>query len=120
MNAGLALGLHEMDDGARNCTFDNRHGALTLLVLGLEVLNCYFTATNRTNCVGWDNELMNLTKKDGKGTYLIAADKINRVVACQWVDSKVVNVITTLNLSSVGKVFRRVGAIRKEVDCSNN
>jgi len=117
MNAGLSLGLHKLDDGARHCTFDNRYGAPELLVLALEVLNCYCTATNRSNRVGWDKQLMTLAKKDGKGTYLLTADKINRVLATQWVDSKVVNVISTLNYSSVGKVFRRVGAIRKEVDC---
>jgi Transposase IS4 len=116
MNA-IMRGIGEEPRGARHLALDNRYQCPELVALLLTKCNVYSTGTVRKNRKGWDKELMNLTPKCHRGTHKLAADKINRVLAAQWVDSKVVNVISSYCDTSIGTVFRRVGQTRKEVPC---
>jgi Transposase IS4 len=60
---------------------------------------------------------MCLEKKQSRGTSKLSADKQNRVLAMQWVDSKVVNMVTTYCDTSLGSVKRFVGPIRMTIPC---
>jgi Transposase IS4 len=79
--------------------------------------NVYSTGTVRKNRKGWNKDLMNLTPKDGRGKFKLCADKINHILALQWVDSKVVNVVSSYCDTGVGAVHHRVGSQRPDVPC---
>jgi Transposase IS4 len=61
--------------------------------------------------------LMTLDKKDGRGKYKFIVDKHNKVLCCQWVDSKVVNVISSILSFEVAEVHRQVGSTKKKYTC---
>ena len=52
-----------------------------------------------------------------RGTYMLAADATNKVLYVQWLDSKVVGLVTTLNTTKIGTVKRQVGKDSKEITC---
>ena len=62
---------------------------------------------------------MNLKKttRTPRGSYKLAADLGNKILYVQWLDSKVVGVVTTLYPSSIGSVKRQVGAEAKDIPC---
>ena len=62
---------------------------------------------------------MTLTKTTTtkQGIYLLAADKVNKILYVQWLDSKVVGLVTTLNTTAIGMVKRQIGAKAKEITC---
>jgi Transposase IS4 len=62
---------------------------------------------------------MNLNKKDGRGKYKITAsvDKDNKVMCAQWVDSKVVNCVSSILLAEVEEVHRQVGSKKMVFPC---
>jgi hypothetical protein len=116
MNA-VMRGIGVEPRGARHLALDNRYQCPELAALLLTKCNVYSNGTVRKNRKGWDKKLMNLTPKSDRGTCKLSADKINRVLAAQWVDSKVVNVVSSYCDTSIGTVFPRVGQSRKEVPC---
>ncbi len=61
--------------------------------------------------------MMNLEKKDGRGTYQFAVDSKNKVLCCQWVDSQVVNVVSSMLSTEMAKVKRRVDSRKEEFPC---
>ncbi|CAB9517121.1 unknown protein [Seminavis robusta] len=103
--------------GARHLALDNRYQCPELAVLLLTKCNIYSTGTCRRRRVGWDKVIMDLEKSDGRGTYKISADKQNRLLEMQWVDNKVVSMVTSRNDTTIGKVKRQIGSIKKTLDC---
>lgn len=116
MNAVLsAFGVEER--GARHLALDNRYQCPELAALLITKCNVYSTGTCRRNRKGWNRDLFNLTKNQNRGSYKMAADKLNRVICMQWVDSKVVNLVTSLSDTSVEEVKRQVGTINRNIPC---
>ncbi|CAB9525639.1 unknown protein [Seminavis robusta] len=105
--------------GARHLALDNRYQCPELAVLLLTKCNIYSTGTCRRRRIGWDRKVMDLEKKDGRGMYKLAVDKQNRLLEMQWVDNKVVSMVTSRNDTTIGKVKRQVGSIKKTLDCPN-
>ncbi|CAB9517269.1 unknown protein [Seminavis robusta] len=103
--------------GARHLALDNRYQCPQLAVLLLTKCNIYSTGTCRRRRVGWDKDIMDLEKSDGRGSYKISVDKQNRLLEMQWVDNKVVSMVTSRNDTSIGKVKRQIGSIKKTLDC---
>jgi Transposase IS4 len=61
--------------------------------------------------IALDNkEMMDLTHKMPRGTYKILIDKNNSVLCCQWVDSRVVNVVSSILTNEIASVKRQVGS----------
>jgi Transposase IS4 len=119
MNAVLKCQLHLETDGARHLALDNRYQCAQLAVGLRERANILSTGTVRSNRKGWDRQQMNLKKTDERGSSIVLVDEVNKLVAAQWVDSKVVNCISTINDTSIGKVSRQRGSVRAEFDCPN-
>jgi Transposase IS4 len=103
--------------GARHLALDNRYQCPELAAMLLAKCNMYSTGTVRRNRKGWDKSIMNIGERSARGTYKLCADKINRVLALQWADSKVVNVVTSYCDTAIGTVERRMGQDRKKVPC---
>lgn len=121
LNACLQLGLQNEVDGMHHITLDNRYHCNQLAVGLRERAKCHSTGTVRSNRKGWNKDLMNLKKnKDTpRGKYIMLADDVNRLLAVQWIDSRVVNFVTTLNNTGVGKVTRQVGSNKLVIPCPN-
>jgi hypothetical protein len=63
------------------------------------------TETCCANRKGWDKKEMNLTKKDDNHrAYKFMVDTDNNVLCCQWVDSKVVNCVSSIMTTEIAKV----------------
>ena len=119
-NACCQLGLHKKDDCGgrmRHVAMDNRHQCPQLAVMLREHCNVCTTGTTRSNRKGWPKEELNLTKKMDRGTTKMMHDKGNKVTVAQWVDSKAVNVCSTLNTCDVSTARRQIGSERKEFPC---
>ena len=80
-------------------------------------MSCGTTIHNRN---GWDNEVFNVTLKAERGHLLCKYDPINDLLYMQWKDNKVVNLISTLSISGVTTVERRIGAEKKMIKCKKN
>jgi Transposase IS4 len=93
VNAVLATNMHREVHGARHISLDNRYQCPELALLLRQKFKILSTGTCRKNRKGWDRTVMNLEKKQQRGTYKFSIDKDNKVLCCQWVDSKVVNVV---------------------------
>ena len=82
-----------------------------------ERCNILSTGTVRSNRKGWDRDQMDLKKSNVRGTSKTLIDDANRLVATQWVDSKVVNCISTLPDLGVENVTRRRGSTATSIPC---
>ncbi|CAB9512517.1 unknown protein [Seminavis robusta] len=103
--------------GARHIAMDNRYMCPELAVLLLTKCGCYSTGTCRRRRKGFPSDLLDLDKKDARGEYKIVADKVNRLLMMQWVDSKVVTMVSSMNDTTVGTVKRQVGPLARQLDC---
>jgi hypothetical protein len=122
LNSAIALGLHhKKNHGARYVSLDNRYQCPELAYTLREKFQVLSTGTCRQNCKGWNRDLFDLKKTDGRGTFMRAYDKNNHVAEIQWVDSRVVNFVTTdtNNNWSIGEVKRQVGSKKMVVKCPN-
>ena len=117
LNAVLQTKMHECVDGARHITMDNRYQCPQLAGLLLKRYDIYSTGTSRLGRVGWDKLIFNLKKSMAKGTMKIAIDKANGVLCLQWVDSKVVQCVTTKVNTRVGSVGRQQGTKKEPIPC---
>jgi Transposase IS4 len=117
INAALATGMHNEVHGARHIALDNRYQCPELAFLLREKFKIYSTGTCRQNRKGWNKSIFNLDKKDGRGTYKLAVDSNNKVLCCQWVDSKVVNVVSSILSYEITQVRRQVGSTKKSFTC---
>ncbi|CAB9519499.1 unknown protein [Seminavis robusta] len=117
-NAAYSLKLHQSHTGARHISMDNRYRCPELAVMLREKCKLYSTGTCRTNRKGWKEAELDLKKTNSnRGTSILAYDDQNRVTICQWVDSKVVNVVSTLNDASMKNVQRQVGSNKETFEC---
>jgi Transposase IS4 len=117
LNAVLQTNMHQEVEGARHISLDNRYQCPQLALLLRQKFKINSTGTCRKNRKGWDKEQMNMKKTKGRGAYKIIVDKDNKILCCQWVDSKVVNVVSSLLVTEISKVKRQVGSQKKEYDC---
>jgi Transposase IS4 len=117
LNAVLATEMHKEVNGARHLAMDNRYQCPELALILRQKFKIMSSGTCRKNRKGWNKDLMNLEKKDGRGTYKFSVDKSNKIVCCQWVDSKVVNCVSSCVTSEVEEVKRQVGSTKKTFPC---
>jgi hypothetical protein len=114
VNAVISSGIDNDPEGMREIYMDNRYTSPDLFVLLREKYKILACGTIRTNRKGWDPSIMNLSKSSPRGTSLTKYDPINKVLFGQWNDNKVVSFISTLGVSGLVTVQRRVG--RDKVD----
>jgi Transposase IS4 len=118
LNAVLSTGMHTETHGARHIALDNRYQCPELAFLLRQKFKILLTGTCRQNRKGWVKETMNLNKgSDDRGRYKFAVDKDNKVLCCQWVDSKVVNVVSTILSLEIAQVYRQIGSNRTPFTC---
>jgi Transposase IS4 len=117
LNAVLSTGMHNEVNGARHISLDNRYQCPELAYLLRQKFKIYSTGTCRVNRKGWPKNDMNLDKKDGRGSIKFSVDKDNKVLCCQWVDSRVVNVVSSILSSQVTEIKRQVGSEKKSFTC---
>lgn len=116
-NAAYALGLDKKADGARHIAMDNRYQCPELAVFLRERCNVYSSGTCRNNRRGWKEGGLDLKKSLPRGTYQQAYDDQNRVLLTQWVDSRVVNVVSTLNDTTIQTCQRQIGSHKQTFPC---
>jgi len=117
LNAVLHTKMHECVDGARHLVMDNRYQCPQLAALLLKRYDIYSTGTSRPGRLGWDKSYFNLKKKQPKGTMQLMVDKTNGVLCAQWVDSKVVQCISTKINTKVGVVSHQTGQQKEPIPC---
>jgi hypothetical protein len=119
LNAMIALEMHEnKNHGARHVSLDNRYQCPELAHVLREKFHILSTGTVRRNRKGWNTEMFNLKKDEGRGTFKRAYDPHNHVACIQWIDSKPVNFVTTDTQNwSVGEVRQQVGSTKQIVKC---
>jgi Transposase IS4 len=109
--------MHQEVNGARHIALDNRYQCPELAFVLRQKFKIYSTGTCQKNRKGWDRDLMSLEKKEGRGRYKFSVDENNRVLCCQWVDSKVVNVVSSILSFEISKVKRQIGSQKKAFPC---
>lgn len=117
LNAVLSTGMHQEVQGARHIALDNRYQCPELAFLLRTKFKILSSGTCRKNRKGWNAEMMNLSKSEVRGKYKISVDKDNKILCCQWMDSKVVNVVSSILSLEISKVLRQVGNQKKEIPC---
>jgi Transposase IS4 len=118
LNAVLSTGMHNEVHGARHIALDNRYQCPELALVLREKFKILSSGTCRSNRrKGWNKVLLNLEKKEQRGTYKFVADENNKVICCQWVDSKVVNCVSSILSTEVGEIHRQVGSTKKPFPC---
>ena len=109
LNAIYQCCLDTETGGYRHLAMDNRYQCPEIAVILRDLCNIHSTGTTRRNRKGFDNTLMNLPKVGPRGDHIIIYDKINKLIVCQWRDSKVVSCVSTILDSTESVVDRRVG-----------
>ena len=118
VNACYALELNKETRGFRHLSMDNRYAAPQLLVILRDRLKVLATGTVRVNRVGWNKVLMDLKKtKTNRGTMKLGHDEVNGILIGQWVDSKVVNFVSSYENVGTGQLQRQVGQTKKDFRC---
>ena len=118
VNACYALQLHKRTDGYRHVAMDNRYTAPRLAVVLRDRLRLFSTGTCRANRKGWDSKRLNLKKdRTNRGESLLFHDPVNGLIFGQWVDSKVVNFVSSYEDVGSGTVRRQVGQNKEEFLC---
>jgi Transposase IS4 len=121
LNAVLQTRIANDPNGLRLIAMDNQYGSCELTTILRGRYGVYVAATSRINRKGWPSELsrqngLNKTK-DARGSYKLMVDKTNKVQCLQWVDSKVVNAVTSLLSSEITFVHRQKGSQKIRYDC---
>ena len=83
-----------------------------LAILLKAKFNILSVGTCRANRKGWPKPQLSMTKSGPRGQYKILYDNINQVCCMQWRDTKVVNLVSTLNDACENTCERREGANR--------
>jgi len=109
--------MHECVDGARHLVMDIRYQCPQLAALLLKRYDLCSTGTSRLGRVGWNKEYFNLKKKQPKGTTKLMVVEVNGVLCVQWVDSKVVQCMSTKMNAKIGVVGRHVAHKKQPVPC---
>jgi len=117
LNAVLQTRMHECVDGARHITLENRYQCPQLATLLLKRYDIHSTGTSRLGRVGWNKAIFTLKKSQPKGTTKMAVDEANGIICVQWVDSKVVQVVSTKMNAMIGEVHRQQGSRREAIPC---
>jgi Transposase IS4 len=113
LKALLHTNKHNEVHGAR----DNQYQCPELAFLLKTKLKINSMGTCKVGRKGWNKHLIDLTHKMPRGTYKILIDKNNGVLCCQWVDSHVVNVVSSILSNKITSVKRQVGSKKKDFDC---
>ena len=119
-NACYRLGFHHENQGMRHLSIDNRYQCPQLAVLLRERFNCYSTGTCRAKRIGFPTEMLedcSGRNKKERGFSQMFYDKENRLIVGQWLDSKMVKFVSTLNNSKIIQVERQVGSSKKTISC---
>ena len=83
--------------------------------------NILSVGTCRSNRKGWPKAIMNMKKNNSeKGDHKICYDSVNQVCCMQWRDSKVVNLVSTLNDASLSSCNRKDGRNVISVEVPND
>jgi len=117
LNAALHANMDECVHGARHIYVDNRYQCPQLAAVLLKRYSICSTGTCRNGRVGWNKTLFDLKKSQDKGTRKLAVDRINGVMCAQWVDSKVVNCVSSQVSTRVDAVKRQNGSQKDTVPC---
>ena len=120
LNAILFTRIGNDPDGSRMLAMDNRYNCpeLGTLMRGRYGILC--AGTTRANRKGWPKEDMDLKMKSNgsnRGMYKMVVDKTNKVQCIQWIDSRVVNVVTTMLSNEISHVFRQKGRNKLRITC---
>ena len=91
-----------------------------LAILLKAKLNILSVGTCRANRKGWPKSQLCMTKSGPSGQFKIVYDNINQVCCMQWRDTKVVNLVSTLNDSRSNTCERREGANRIRLPVPND
>ena len=111
---------------AYNILFSYEYVCLRYMCPQLAVLlkmkyNILSVGTCRTNRKGWPKDILNMKENSTrKGDYLLTYDMITQVACMQWRDSKVVNLVSTLNDSQLSTCQRREGEILTNLSVPND
>lgn len=108
-NAVMQSGIGNDPDGMRRLFMDNRYTAAPLFILLRERFDILCAGTTRKNRIGWPKDQMNMPKSAPRGSNMVLYDKTNKVLVLQWKDNKVVSCTSTLGVSGLVPVKRRVG-----------
>jgi hypothetical protein len=76
--------------------------------------------TTQGNRVGWPKDVMTLTKSAQRGTSLVKYDAVNKLLCLQWLDNKVVNLTSSLQVSGLVDVTRRSGFQILNLQCEKS
>ena len=93
------------------CVFcDSRYGAPLCFKDLADIHVVLGVATMSKNRKGWDSEIMDMTTASAeRGESLVKYDKVNKMIAGQWNDNKVVSFISTIPEFGIVDVQRRKG-----------
>jgi len=91
-----------------------------LAILLKAKFNILSVGTCRANRKGWPKPQLSMTKSGPRGQYKIVYDNINQVCCMQWRDTKVVNLVSTLNDACENTCERREGANRIRLPVPND
>jgi hypothetical protein len=120
VNAVIKTGIAMDPEGMRCLFMDNRYQCSELAILlrdSYQILSCGTTRKNRN---GWNNDVFTLTVKAERGSIIRKYDPTNELLYLQWKDNKVVNLISTLGVSGITQVQRRIGAEKHMIQCEEN
>jgi hypothetical protein len=120
VNAVIKSGIAIDPEGQRCLFMDNRYQCAELAILLRDSYQISSCGTTRVNRNGWNKEIFNLTVKDERGSILRKFDPNNELLYIQWKDNKVVNLISTLGISGISQVERRIGSEKQMVQCELN
>jgi len=105
--------------GYRHRACDNRHQCPELAAVLRDHCKIYSTGTLRKNRKGWDKDMMKMTKTGDRGEADLFCCRLNDVIICQWRDSRVVNVCSTILDLRMGECHRQIGSNKLPFSCPN-
>jgi len=120
VNLVLQSKLHNEPNGYRVIFSDNRYTCAEVAVMLRDKYKILLCGTTRTNRKGWNSKAMHMPKSAERGAIIRKYDPNNKILFITWKDSKVVHLLSTLNISGMTVVKQRVGPKVIKVPCDIN
>ena len=119
-NAIIKSGINNDVHSCCHIFMDNRYAAPQLFAIMLKEWNIRGVGTCKSNRKGFPSAKLPLVNSADRGSFIRLVDKRLGMVATRWKDSKILQTVSTVMMSGVDEVARRVGSTIIKVSCPND
>ena len=99
---------------------DNRYAAPQLLAMMATTWNIHGVGACKTNQKGFVSDKLPMNNDTEQGLYIQLVDKRLGMVKTQWIDSRILQTVSTIMKPGISTILRHIGLEIIEVQCPSD